>query len=238
MNGEKEAGEIVMPGDTIKTITPQNQKEKIILGPGLRRDGDIVYACKAGILKLRTPSIYYVDSFQRRYIPNRGENVVGIVTQKAGDIFKVDIGGSEQASLPYLAFEGATKRNRPDVQIGDIVFAKLLIASKDMEPELVCVDSQGKKGKLGVLGPDGLLLSCSLNLTRKLLNPNNRLFNVFAKEQAYEIAVGMNGKIWIKGRTIKETIALANGILTSEYTPIDKIQSLCNDISQTVLENY
>ncbi|KAF7989008.1 hypothetical protein HCN44_007318 [Aphidius gifuensis] len=235
LSNMKEAGEIVMPGDTIKVATPQNPKEKIILGPGLRRDGDILYACKAGLLKFRTPSIYYVDSYQRRYIPNRGESVVGIVTQKAGDIFKVDIGASEQASLPYLAFEGATKRNRPDVQIGDIVFAKLLIASKDMEPELVCVDSQGKKGKLGVLGPDGLLISCSLNLTRKLLNPNNRLFTLFAKEQAYEIAVGMNGKIWLKARSIKETVALANGILASEYTPTDKILSLCNDIAQTVL---
>lgn len=66
MIGEKEAGEIVMPGDTIKIVTPQNPKEKIILGPGLRRDGDNLYACKAGLLKLRTPSIYYVDSYQRR----------------------------------------------------------------------------------------------------------------------------------------------------------------------------
>lgn len=106
-----------------------------------------------------------------------------------------------------------------------------------MEPELVCVDSQGKKGKLGVLGPDGLLISCSLNLTRKLLNPNNRLFNFFAKEQAYEIAVGMNGKIWLKARSIKETVALANGILASEYTPTNQIQALCNDIAQTVLQS-
>jgi exosome complex component RRP40 len=43
--------------------------------------------------------------------------VIGIVTAKSGDIFKVDVGGSEQASLSYLAFEGATKRNRPNVQV-------------------------------------------------------------------------------------------------------------------------
>jgi exosome complex RNA-binding protein Rrp4 len=44
--------------------------------------------------------------------------VIGIVTTKSGDVFKVDVGGSEQASLSYLAFEGATKRNRPNVQVG------------------------------------------------------------------------------------------------------------------------
>lgn len=57
-------GDLVMPGDIIK-ITTEKPKEKIVLGPGLRRDGDIVYSCKAGVLKKRT-TIYYVDSYQRR----------------------------------------------------------------------------------------------------------------------------------------------------------------------------
>ncbi|XP_011306276.1 exosome complex component RRP40 [Fopius arisanus] len=227
--------DVTLPGDLIK-ITTDNPKQKIVLGPGLRREGDTIYACKAGILKKRSPSIYYVDNYQRRYIPTRGENVVGIVTQKAGDIFKVDIGASEQASLSYLAFEGASKRNRPDVQIGDIVFAKLLIASKDMESELVCIDSHGKRGKLGILGPKGMLINCSLNLVRKLLHESSPFFTAFGKEQPYELAVGMNGKIWINSRTVRETVALANGILAAEFTPSDKIQQLCQSIAQTVLE--
>lgn len=52
-----------------------------------------------------------------QYVPAKGESVIGVVTAKSGDIFKVDFGGSEQASLSYLAFEGATKRNRPNVQV-------------------------------------------------------------------------------------------------------------------------
>ena len=47
----------------------------------------------------------------------RGEFVIGIVTNKAGDTFRVDIGANEMASLSYLSFEGATKRNRPDVKV-------------------------------------------------------------------------------------------------------------------------
>ncbi|XP_063992702.1 exosome complex component RRP40 [Diachasmimorpha longicaudata] len=232
---EVEPEEVAMPGDVIK-ITTENPKQKIVIGPGLRREGETIYACKAGILKKRSPSIYYIDSYQRRYIPSRGETVVGIVTQKAGDIFKVDIGASDQASLSYLAFEGASKRNRPDVQIGDIVYAKLLIASKDMESELVCVDSHGKKGKLGVLGPKGMLLSCSLNLVRKLLREDSPFFRAFGMEQPYELAVGMNGRVWINAKTVRETVALANGILAAEFTPNDKIQELCQTIAQTVLE--
>lgn len=47
-----------------------------------------------------------------------------MVLFKAGDIFRIDIGTSEPASLSYLAFEGATKRNRPDVKV---VLASLVL---------------------------------------------------------------------------------------------------------------
>jgi len=229
--------DVVMPGDAVKLDLPTNAREKIIIGPGLRRDGDTIYASKSGVLKKRAPAIYYVDSYQRRYIPSRGEDVVGVVVQKAGDIFKVDIGGSDLASLSYLAFEGTSKKNRPDVHVGDAVFAKLLVASKDTEPELVCVDSHGKKGKLGVLDPSGMLLTCSLSLVRKIRNPDNPFLNEFAKEQAYEIAIGMNGKVWIRAKSVKETIALANAVLAAEFTPHNEMRSLCSNISKIVLES-
>lgn len=61
--------------------------------------------------------MYACASTCPQYVPARGETVIGIVTAKSGDVFKVDVGGSEQASLSYLAFEGATKRNRPNVQV-------------------------------------------------------------------------------------------------------------------------
>lgn len=161
--------------------------------------------------------------------------MIGIVTQKSGDIYKVDIGASEQATLSYLAFEGATKKNRPDVQIGDVVYAKLLVASKDMEPELVCVDSHGKENELGVLSSDGMMFTCSLSLVRKLLNPECPLFRLLGRNQAYEIAAGMNGRVWIKAQTIKEMIAVANAILAAEYTVPNEMQKLCARIERILL---
>ena len=53
--------------------------------------------------------------------------------------------------MSYLAFEGATKKNKPSINSGDVVYAKIVTASKDMEPELVCVDAYGKKAGLGQL---------------------------------------------------------------------------------------
>ena len=37
-------------------------------------------------------------------------------------------GTSDNASLSYLAFESATKKNRPNVNVGDVVYAKLIVA--------------------------------------------------------------------------------------------------------------
>ncbi|XP_029037082.1 exosome complex component Rrp40 [Osmia lignaria lignaria] len=232
---EVTVGDIVMPGDAVKDIATINKKETIVLGPGLRREADTVFAYKAGILRKTQPAVYYVDSYQKRYIPNRGENVIGIVTQKGGDIFKVDIGASDQASLSYLAFEGATKKNRPDIQVGDIVFAKLLVASKDMEPELVCVDSHGKEKDLGVLSNEGMLFTCSLSLIRKILNHKSPLFKTLAQSQAFEVAAGMNGRVWVKARTVHETIAVANAILAAEYAAPNDIRKLCSEIEKTLL---
>ncbi|XP_063536687.1 exosome complex component RRP40 [Cydia strobilella] len=223
-------GDVVLPGDYCEEITNVGEKSKVILGPGLGRELDKVYMTKAGILRKRSPNTYWVDNQQKRYVPSRGENVVGFVIQKAGDIFRVDIGGSCPAALSYLSFEGATKKNRPEVQVGDVVYAKTLVASKDMEPELVCVDSHGKKGRLGVLA-DGFVFKCSLNLVRKILNPSCPLLESLRNEWPFELAAGMNGRIWIKAKTMRETIAVGNAILGCEYLDNQEIKSLCSNIA-------
>lgn len=98
--------------------------------------------------------------------------------------------------------------------------------------ELVCVDSHGRKGKLGVLPSDGFMFTCSLNLIRKVLHPQFPLLEALHKslQLRFEIAIGMNGFIWLKCRSTKETIAIANMILASEFKNINEIKTYCNDI--------
>lgn len=223
-------GDVALPGDYCEEISEVAEKSKVIIGPGLRKEADRVYITKPGVLKKRNPCTFWVDSYQKRYVPSRGENVIGVVVQKAGDIFRVDVGGSITAALSYLSFEGATKKNRPEVQVGDVVYAKMLVASKDMEPELVCVDSHGKKGRLGVL-TDGFVFKCSINLIRKILNPSCPLLESLKNEWPFEVAAGMNGRIWIKANSMRETIAVGNAILGAEYLNDEEIKSMCNNIA-------
>lgn len=146
-----------------------------------------------------------------------------------------DISGtSEPASLSYLAFEGATKKNRPAVAVGDLVYAKLLVASRDMEPELVCVDSYGKKAGMGVLSGGGFMFSIPLHLVRKLLAPNSELLKILGSNTPFEVAVGMNGRVWVRARSVKETMILAQAMECSEYMTKEEVKAMCDKISDVL----
>lgn len=109
------------------------------------------------------------------------------------------------------------------------------MASKDTESELVCMDSFGKKGKLGVLNPNAMLFNCSLNLIRKILRPDCPLLHLLSEELKYEIAVGLNGKIWIKSKVnVQDTIAIANAILAAEYTETNELPNLRDSILKSL----
>lgn len=193
----------------------------------------------------RKPNIYYVDSYQKRYIPAKNDSVIGVVQTKTMDLFWVDINASEPAgrltnctiileliplstilALSYLAFEGATKKNRPEVNVGDLVYCKVVLANPDLEPELVCVDSTGKKGKLGQLGDDGLMFPCSINLVRKILNEKCSLLHLLSKETPYELAAGINGRIWINTKSLRATVLLRRTLLEAEHTPYEDMRKL------------
>ena len=59
-----------------------------------------------------------IYSYVSQYIPAAQEAVVGVVVGKNGaEGFRVDIGGPHNANLDALAFEGATKRNRPNLKV-------------------------------------------------------------------------------------------------------------------------
>lgn len=53
----------------------------------------------------------------RQYVPAPQESVVGVVISRSGENWRVDIGSAHMASLDGLAFEGATKRNRPNLKV-------------------------------------------------------------------------------------------------------------------------
>lgn len=61
----------------------------------------------------------------------------------------------------------------------------------------------------------------------RLLNPECVLLKTLGKGMSFEIAVGMNGRIWIKARTTKQTMALARAIGLSEHMNNEEMSRMC-----------
>ncbi|GAA5800866.1 hypothetical protein EDC94DRAFT_697441 [Helicostylum pulchrum] len=218
---------IVLPGDVIDVDTDST----VILGPGLRQEGEDVVATKAGILRhLETGNKWWIESNQKRYIAATGESVIGTVTAKMAEYFRVDIGAAHSATLPLLSFEGATKRNRPNVTLHSLLYCRVAMANPDMEAELECVNPQtGKADGFGEL-TGGYVFKCSLGLCRRLLNPNTPILTLLGKYFPFETAVGMNGRVWINSEEIKNTTLIANAILNSEYLSTEECKQMVEEL--------
>ena len=200
------------------------------LGPGTRERGGAVWATRAGVLREersgagpRRRAAWRVEGSRKRYAaPGAGDLVVGVVTAATAEQFLVDVGGPFPAALPALAFAGATKRNRPNLRAGDVVYARVAATPRDLDPVLTCVDEA--TGKAQGFGPlrGGTVVRCGSGLARRLLAwPPAPVLAALGEKIAFETAVGVNGRVWIDSPTPTETILVAAALRRAEQLPAD-----------------
>ena len=60
---------------------------------------------------------FRINYNMQQYVPAPQEPVIGVVIARSGENWQVDIGSAHTATLDGLAFEGATKRNRPNLKV-------------------------------------------------------------------------------------------------------------------------
>ena len=134
----------VLPGDNVtKSVT--GFRMNIKLGTGLHQVGEAVYSSQSGALRFKAPSRYSVESDGMLYIPKMGDQVVGIIEETNGEYCKLNIFSTSTALLNKLSFEGATKRNKPELKKGDALYVRVSVADKDLETEVTCISSYGSK---------------------------------------------------------------------------------------------
>ncbi|KWU44427.1 hypothetical protein RHOSPDRAFT_17909, partial [Rhodotorula sp. JG-1b] len=133
------------------------------------------------------------------YTPQPPEPVLGIIIARHAEGYRVDIGSSQAAALDALAFEGATKRNKPNLKVGTLVYGHLLATPPFSEPEISCVDPSTQKASgFGELAGGFLIRHVELGRCRALLAPKNPTLSRLGAKFPFEIAVGMNGRVWVK----------------------------------------
>ncbi|XP_074574839.1 uncharacterized protein LOC141831383 isoform X1 [Curcuma longa] len=207
---------VVVPGDHVLDLTVM-ANQTIKLGAGLRQDGDTISVMKAGKLRISKPNKYWVESSHKRYVPCVEDTVLGIVVDSKFDNFLVDIKAPMLGLLPVLAFEGGTRRNIPKFEIGTLLYVRVVKANNTMNPELSCMDETGKAAEFGPL-KDGYMFETSTGLARMLLSsPPCPVLEALGKSLSYEIAIGINGRVWVNAASPSTVILVSNAIMNSEF---------------------
>ncbi|XP_071532191.1 exosome complex component RRP40-like isoform X1 [Panulirus ornatus] len=216
--------QVVLPGDEVLQFNPDGNRECIFIGPGLRWQENIIFATRSGVLKKTSQNLYYIDNHQKRYIPQKREFVIGIILKKNSDNYIIDIGGSEKAKISLMVFENSSKKTRKEMKPGDIIFGQVLVANKDIEPELVCIDVFDNSVGIGALPEDGIMFSIPLHVARMIVNPDNSFLLTISKRIKFKIVVGFNGRVWLKAPRQSDMLAVMNCLLMLEVMPLKEAE--------------
>jgi exosome complex component RRP40 len=169
------------------------------------------------------------DPHARQYVPAPGDSVVAQITNRGADSYAVSLFGAHAATLPALAFEGATKRHKPNLNIGALVYARIVSADRFTEPELTCLNPLTAKsdgfGHLKTTDHRGekvahaMLFHTSLGLARSLLRPDHPLLGLVAAHFPFEAAIGQNGAVWVRANEPSHLIAVGRLLHAADLHP-------------------
>jgi exosome complex component RRP40 len=234
---------------------------------------------------------YYTDIYSiqsnimKRYRPMVEDRIIGIIQDRigidgsGGDLYRVDIRSSHYAILSNLSFEGASKRNKPTLSAGQLIYARIVSSPASIEQKNHPNDHPQHNNSSSqtlaststswinydpitlscCLGPHdihlsrkdwmtnenaygdlrgGTLFPVSLSYARELLKPNCLVLQELASSSTsttsssalapipYEIAIGMNGWIWIHSIRPEYTIYLQNVIQNASVCTPEQIKQM------------
>lgn len=212
---------VVLPGDSIPQSSlpvPQNKKKALTLGPGLRHiPPSTITATIAGALVTDAKkNAAWIEHNSGRYQPSTGDLIIATVHTSGGENFNCAITPyTPLATLPHLSFEGVSRKTRPILPPNSLVYARVLSASREVAPELTCVDpSTGKSEGLGPL-KGGMVFPVSLGMARRLLLGKKGGVSVLeglSEKIGFEVAVGRNGMLWVDAGSVKRTLAVGRAV--------------------------
>ncbi|KAF2273665.1 uncharacterized protein EI97DRAFT_383049 [Westerdykella ornata] len=223
---------ILLPGDQIPPESlpkPTNAKKPLTLGPGLRHiPPNTITATIAGALATdNKKNAAWIEYNSGRYTPQPHDLIIATVHASAAETFTCTLTPhTPPALLPHLAFEGATRKTRPILPPGSLVYARVSpspssttsgysLGAGGAPIELTCVDpSTGKSDGLGPL-KGGMVFPISLGMSRRLLAGKKGgviVLEGLAKKVGFEVAVGRNGVLWVDGGNVKTTLLVGRAV--------------------------
>jgi len=65
----------------------------------------------------------------------------------------------------------------------------------------------------------------------RILSTHSELLQQLGRSLPFEIAVGLNGRVWVNGRSTNETLSLAHAISGAEFMDKQQIKAMVRKLS-------
>ncbi len=186
--------EIVIPGDILAD-------EDYHAGRGTFKENNKITSSLVGLVAIRDKNISVIP-LQSKYIPKRGDVVIGEITDIRFSMWNLDINSPYSGILPASDVFGKEKRDLSKAfNVGDVLFLRV-----------VDVD-EVKKVKLGLKGRGlgkfrgGILINITPTKVPRLIGKKGSMINMIKDETRCEVTVGQNGVVWVKGKPDMERVA-------------------------------
>ena len=170
-------------------------------GRGTFKEDNKVTSSLVGLVAVRDKNISVIP-LQSKYIPKRGDVVIGEITDIRFSMWNLDINSPYSGFLPASDVFGKEKRDLSKAfNVGDVLFLRV-----------VDVD-EVKKVKLGLKGRGlgkfrgGILINITPTKVPRLIGKKGIMINMIKDETKCEVTVGQNGVVWVKGKPDMERVA-------------------------------
>lgn len=184
---------LVVPGEILA-------EEDYYPGRGTFKEGDKICSSLMGLVSLRNNRISVIP-LKSKYIPKKGDVVIGEIDDIRFSMWGVDINSPYSGILPASEVFGREKKELSRVfKIGDVLFLRV-----------VDVD-EVKKVKLGLKGRGmgkfkrGILVNITPTKVPRLIGKKGSMINMIKDKTRCKIVVGQNGLVWVKGDEDMEQI--------------------------------
>jgi len=141
--------------------------------------------------------------------------VIGTVVQRFPEIYNVDINAPSMAELNSIEFEGATKKNKPNLTVGTAIFCRILAI--DTKIRLTCISPLHKKAwttKEAFFGPldNGWIEQFPIRFVRNLMGSRQDILQKIGEHIAFDVQLGFNGRVWFNAKR-REDVVFVRSVL-------------------------
>jgi exosome complex component RRP4 len=187
--------EVVVPGDLLSD-------DPKLASQGTYVEGGKVYSLNYGLVDRRNN--IKVIPLSGRYIPMRGDLVIGKVNDMTFSNWFVDINSPYEGMLHVSEFpERVDPGNMSKyLHVGELIIARVADVDPAMKVELTLRDEH-----LKVLR-QGRVIDISHTKIPRVIGRNGSMISMLKKDLNCSIFVGQNGRIWLKGDDKRVDLAI------------------------------